>query len=85
MVSNMKTTIDIADSLIHEAKRLAADEGTTLRALVEEGLRSVIAARSEHTSFRMRDASFGGKGLQPGVSLEDWDQIRDLIYGGRGA
>jgi len=35
----MKTTIDIADPLLDEARKLAAREGTTLRALVERGLR----------------------------------------------
>ena len=31
----MKTTIDIADPVLNQAKKLAAREGTTLRALVE--------------------------------------------------
>ncbi len=38
----MKTTIDIADPLLREARKLANREGTTLRALVEQGLRHVI-------------------------------------------
>ncbi len=38
----MKTTIDINDALFHGARQLATDKGTTLRALVEEGLRMVL-------------------------------------------
>jgi hypothetical protein len=84
MVSHMKTTIDVAGPLLEEAKSVAAREGTTLRALVEEGLRGVLARRKTDRPFRLRDASFKGRGLQPGVSLERWDVIRDLIYAGRG-
>jgi hypothetical protein len=34
----MKTTVEISDSLLREARKLARREGTTLRALVEQGL-----------------------------------------------
>ena len=84
MVSNMKTTIDIADSLLNEARRVAAEDGTTIRSLVEEGLRLAIARRADKGAFRLRKASFRGDGLRPEVSLEDWDEIRSLIYGGHG-
>lgn len=84
MVSNMKTTIDIADQLLAEAKAVAAAEGTTVRSLVEEGLRSAITRRGEAKAFRLRPASFRGDGLRPDVCLERWDEIRALIYGGHG-
>lgn len=41
----MKTTIDIAQSLLAEARERARAEGTTLRALVEEGLRVTLERR----------------------------------------
>lgn len=85
MVTHMKTTIDIAPSLLAQAKRQAAEDDTTLRELVEEGLRSVLAARKSRGPVKMRDASFTGNGLQPGVREGDWDTIRDLIYEGRGS
>jgi len=85
MVPHMKTTVDIADELLARAKRLAATEGTTLRELVEQGLRGVLDQRSRRRSFRLRDASFDGNGLQPQVADGSWESIRDLVYEGRGA
>lgn len=41
MGSHMKTTIEIPDDLIEEAKVLARADRTTLRSLVEEGLRDL--------------------------------------------
>jgi len=81
----MKTTIEIAAPVLEEAKRLARKEGVTLRTLVEEGLRTVVAARGARKNFRLKDASFAGKGVQPGVEEGRWSEIRDLIYDGRGA
>ena len=85
MGTHMKTTIDIADSLLDAAKATAERERTTLRALVEEGLRTVLEQRrTQRRRFRLRDASFKGKGLQPGVDLGDWDRLSELVYEGRG-
>jgi Arc/MetJ family transcription regulator len=42
----MKTTIDIADPLFADAKRAAERRGTTLKALVEQGLRQVLAEQA---------------------------------------
>ena len=81
----MKTTIEISEPLLREAKRVAARDGTTLRALIEQGLRHELSHRRTPTSFRLRKASYKGRGLQPGVVGLTWDQIRDLAYSGRGA
>jgi len=80
----MKTTVDIADPLLDEAKKLAAAEQTTLRNLVEDGLRRVIADRKRTRKFRLRRATFKGKGLQPDVAAAGWDSVRELVYKGRG-
>jgi Arc/MetJ family transcription regulator len=80
----MKTTIEISDSLLDEVKRLAAKEGTTVRAYVEQGLRRVVAERKSRGMFKLRKATFKGKGLQPGVQDATWERIRETIYQGRG-
>lgn len=84
MVSRMKTTIQIPDGLFKEARRLAQQEHTTLKALVEEGLRKVISERRRRSGFRLRKATFKGKGLQPHLAGATWDQILDISYEGRG-
>ena len=84
MVTHMKTTIDITDGLLAEAKQVATRDDTTLRSLVEEGLRRIIQDRKRKPVFRLREASFRGKGIQPEVDEGDWDTIRRMTYEGRG-
>jgi Arc/MetJ family transcription regulator len=84
MATHMKTTIQIADSLIQEARRVAERENTTLRALVEQGLRRTLAERKTRTGFRLRKASFRGNGLQPAFAGRSWEEIRSASYEGHG-
>lgn len=81
----MKTTLDISDPLLRDARKVAAREGTTLRALVEQGLRQVVAEKKHKPTFRLRKASFKGRGLRPEFADAGWDRLRDLAYEGRGS
>jgi len=85
MVSHMKTTVQIPDNLLQEARRVAERENTTLKALIEQGLRRSLAERRSRTGFRLRKATFRGKGLQPALAEASWERIRELTYKGRGA
>lgn len=85
MGTHMKTTVEIAEDLLRLAKAVATKERTTLRALLEEGLRWAIGKRKRRHQFTMRDASVGGKGVQPGGVEGDWAALRDRIYDGRGS
>jgi hypothetical protein len=80
----MKTTVHIPDSLLEEARKIANQEGTTIRALIEEGLRRTIDNRKRKRAFRLRKATFKGKGLQPDASGASWEKIREMSYGDRG-
>jgi hypothetical protein len=80
----MKATVEIPDALFTAAKRLAAERGTTLRALVEAGLRHVVEASEASTDFRLRDATFVGNGLQRGFQDGSWERVREAAYEGRG-
>jgi hypothetical protein len=81
----MKTTIEISDSILSKAKKLARDQTVTLRSLVEEGLRKVIEERSARGPCRVSPVTFRGKGLSPEFQGASWNQIRDAAYKGRGA
>ncbi len=80
MVSRMKTTVNLPDELLREAQELARQERTTLRALIEAGLRTVIRQRSANSPFVLTDASVDGHGLQPALREATWEQIRNTIY-----
>jgi len=80
----MKTTVEISDALLERARDLLATEKTTLRALIEEGLRLVIEEHAERKPFRLRRASFGGRGLSPELREADWNTLRSMAYEGRG-
>lgn len=79
----MKTTVEISDPLLARARKVAASRGTTVRALIEEGLRRVVAEERVPGRFKLRDTSFGSGGLRP-EAQGGWDRIRDLAYQGRG-
>jgi hypothetical protein len=80
----MKTTVGISDALAEAAKQVAAEERTTLRALIEAGLRKVLEERQQSRSFRLRTASFGGTGLPPEFREVNWERVREAAYGERG-
>jgi hypothetical protein len=82
----MKTTLDIADPLFAEAKRIATRDGETLRSLVEQGLRKVLAERARRPRpFRLRDCSVGNPGDVSRYDALSWEEKRELMYGDRGA
>jgi hypothetical protein len=84
MVNHMKTTIQIPDSLLKEARKIANEERTTLKSLMEEGLRRIVSERRRRGRFKVRKATFKGRGLQTHLTGATWDQIRDLSNEGRG-
>jgi hypothetical protein len=84
MGTHMKTTIEISDAILEQARRLAARDNTTLRALVEQGLHQVLTARKTGAKFKLRDASFRGNGLQSQAQSANWERLREMAYEGHG-
>ena len=80
----MKTTIELADDLLARSKRIARQEGVTLRSLIEEGLRLAIQARQRRTRAPFRLQTFHGDGLTTEFRDAGWERIRDEIYRDRG-
>ena len=77
MVCHMKTTLNIADSVMQRLREEAARRGTTMSALVEAGLRRLLAEPSQPDGQAARlpplPAWNGGAEL---VDLSD----RDVLY-----
>lgn len=76
----MRTTIRLDERLLSEAKLQAARRGTTLTALIEDALRESLARqRDVRQREPVRLVTFGGKGLHPGVDLDDSAALLDLM------
>ena len=72
MLCCMRTTIQIDDDLLTDAKLFATPSGTTLTAVIEDALRAALAR--SHASPERRQVkvtTVAGNGPQPGVDLDD--------------
>jgi hypothetical protein len=43
-----------------------------------------LAERRPPRTFKLRDRSIAGEGLQPGAAGRSWEELRALTYEGRG-
>jgi Arc/MetJ family transcription regulator len=74
----VRTTVNIDDQLLAEAKVLAARTSRSLGAVVDDALRSLLRRdESRPTAFRL--PTHGSGGLQPGVDLDDKDALAELL------
>ncbi|HET9216763.1 MAG TPA: DUF2191 domain-containing protein [Terriglobia bacterium] len=72
----MRTTLDIDDRVLRQAKKLAAEEGKTLTLIIEEALRERLLPRTRvRKKFKIRLLTKTGR-IIPGTNLAD----RDLLY-----
>ncbi len=81
MVNHMKTTIEVDDRLLIEAKKWAAEKRTTLRSLVEKGLRDQISearVTGPRVSKRIRWITAKG-GLPAGVDLRSREEMNRMF------
>lgn len=83
MGTHMKTTVEITDSLLRQAKAEAQRRGTTLRALLEDGLRRVLD-EPDVVPYRLPDRSVGRRGgaAQPWETMSPQQRWAE-IYEGR--
>jgi hypothetical protein len=80
----MRTTVRLDDDLLRQAKALAARTGRTLTAVIEDGLREVLARDDRHQERPpVALPTFKGNGLQPGVDVDDTADLLDILDGGR--
>jgi len=77
----MRTTVRLDDALLTEAKKLAADSGRSLTAVIEDALREVISRRRSLPARNSRIAfpTFRGRGLRPGIDLDNSAALLDIM------
>jgi hypothetical protein len=75
----MRTTINLDDTLLAEAKQVAARTGRSLTAVVEDALRQSLYRREPTTRQAVELPVFGEGGTQPGVDLDDGAALLDLM------
>ena len=66
------------EGLLRDAKRVAAERGTTLTALIEDALRESLARRNDAPP-PVRIPTYRGTGVGPGVDLDDSAALLDLM------
>ena len=82
----MRTTIHIDEKLLTQAKKLAAERGITLTALLEDALRETVhrhkpAARRSKVRF----TTAGRGGVHRNVDLDDTESLLNLMEARDGA
>jgi len=79
----MRITVQIDDNLLRQAKKEAQRRGETVRSILEQGLRLVLAGSQPRPSRKrvMLPVSREGGGIAPGVDLDDSATLLDLMEG----
>lgn len=79
----MRTTLTIDDSIMNSAKRQAANEGRPLKDVIGDALRLGLAmlAKSQKSRGKFKLTMVDGRGVRPGVKLDDRNALFDLLDG----
>jgi hypothetical protein len=77
----MRTTVDLPEDLIQEAKLRAARRRVTVSAVIEDALRSSFARDVAAAKNIIKLPTYGSGGLRPGVDLDNNAALLDLMDG----
>lgn len=85
MSRHMRTTVRLDDSLLRQAKQAAQERGETLTAIIEQGLRLMLANAQKRPSRKRLTlpVSRVGGGTLPGVDLSNSAAVLDRMEGRR--
>jgi len=75
----MRTTIRLDDTLLRQAKAMAATNGRSLNEFIVDAVRAAVARRAPRSAVPL--PTFNGNGLQPGVDLDDSASLLDIMDG----
>lgn len=75
----MRTTVNIPDDLLADAKSEALRRDASLGSVVEAALRRYLSAQHDSEAAELDLPTYGGSGLRPGVDLSDKDALLELL------
>lgn len=76
---NERTTVRLPVELLNRARRKAAEEGRTLTALIEDGLRHVVAEKRKDLKKRILPPVSNAKGgTMPGIDISDGSALQEM-------
>ena len=77
-----RTTIVLEDALYKALRKKAAENGATFKALVSDAIRaSLKEPEKKEGAYKFHLTTTRGEGLQPGVDMNNWQALRDLMDG----
>jgi len=84
MLKHMRTTINLPDSLLLQAKKAALEADTTLTQFITDAIQQALARSkkrvgSDVPSLPVFVPPAGEAGFQPGVDLDDTAALLDLM------
>ncbi len=83
----MKTSLELSEHIFSKVRRLAQKRGTSVRALVEEGLRLILESDERKRVIKPKILTFGGDGMTDQFVTRglSWDTLREEVYQDHGA
>lgn len=76
----MRTTINVDDQLLMQAKAQAAASGMTLAQLIEDALREFLIRRENvENRERVRMITMKGTGTRPGIDLDNSRSLLEIM------
>jgi len=75
----MQVTLDLDESLVEQARTIAAISNRTLKVVIEDVLREALARMAMPKKDVKLPVSRARGGLMPGVDLDNGVQLRDIL------
>ncbi len=86
MLRDVRTTVRLDESLLKEAREYASRTDRTLSGLIEDALRSFMRSGRRRLAAKPSVLkTFRGRGLQPGINLDNTAALLDLLDRGDAA
>jgi hypothetical protein len=76
----MRTTVNLPDDLLAQAKKVAIKTNTTLTQIIADALRVALDQRRRKAVKRkLKITTYGEGGVMPGVNLDDTSSLLDIM------